>query len=133
MKEALKEAALAFEKKEVPIGAVLVRDGEIIARAHNEVESRKDASAHAELLCLQKAAAQTGNWRLTNTILYSTLEPCPMCAGALILFRVKKLSGVPKIFATEPMAASSIFSRATIRSTLWKPREVCAKKKRQLS
>jgi tRNA(adenine34) deaminase len=88
MAEALKEAEKAFEADEVPIGAVLVHNGLIIARAHNQVESLRDASAHAELLCLRQAAKEIGNWRLTEATLYSTLEPCSMCAGALFSFRI---------------------------------------------
>jgi tRNA(adenine34) deaminase len=91
MREALKEAEKAFEKGEVPIGALLVYEGEIIARAHNEVETLKDASAHAEMLCLKAGARYFDNWRLTGTTLYSTLEPCSMCAGAILLSRVDKL------------------------------------------
>lgn len=91
MEEALVEARLAYSKGEVPIGAVLVHQGEIIARAHNRVEELQDATAHAEMLCLQSAAKKLGNWRLVDTILYCTLEPCAMCAGAMILSRIQKL------------------------------------------
>lgn len=91
MCEALKEAEHAFAEGEVPVGAILVHEGKIIARAHNEVEQRKDASCHAEILCLRAGAAVLGDWRLSDATLYTTLEPCSMCAGALILFRVKKL------------------------------------------
>lgn len=91
MFEALKEAQKAFEKGEVPVGAVLVKNGAIIARGHNQVEAQKDASAHAEMLCLKEGMRALDNWRLNDTILYCTLEPCSMCAGALILARVKML------------------------------------------
>ncbi|MBI2743756.1 MAG: nucleoside deaminase [Chlamydiales bacterium] len=91
MKEALKEAEKAFEKGEVPVGAVLVHDGKIIARAHNEVESQRDASAHAEMLCIKRGAHYLKNWRLEGATLYSTLEPCAMCAGALLLSRIETL------------------------------------------
>ncbi len=91
MKEALKEAEVAFEKGEVPVGAVLVKDGVVIARAHNLVECKQDASCHAEMLCLQKGAAFFNNWRLQGCTLYSTLEPCSMCAGSMYLFRLQKL------------------------------------------
>jgi tRNA(adenine34) deaminase len=98
MKEALVEAKKAFELNEVPVGAVLVYKGEIIARAHNLVESRQDATAHAEVLCLQMAAQRMGNWRLLKTTLYCTLEPCPMCAGAMIHSRVERLVwGAPDV------------------------------------
>ena len=89
MKVALEEARIAFSKDEVPVGAVLVYDGEVIARAHNLVETLQDASAHAELLCLKEGAKILKNWRLLKTTLYTTLEPCSMCAGALILSRVE--------------------------------------------
>lgn len=91
MREALLEAKKAFAIGEVPIGCVLVFNGDIIAKAHNLVEQKKDASAHAELLCLQEGARILGNWRLENTQLYCTLEPCSMCAGAMALFRVQRL------------------------------------------
>lgn len=91
MREALLEAKKAFSKKEVPVGAILVYENRIIAKAHNQVEEFQQASAHAELLCLKEGAKILGNWRLLETTLYSTLEPCIMCAGALILFRVKRI------------------------------------------
>lgn len=91
MKEALKEARKAFEKEEVPIGAVIVRDGKIIAKAHNLRETKKQACAHAEILAIEKACKKIGAWRLENCELYVTLEPCPMCAGAIINSRIKKI------------------------------------------
>lgn len=91
MREALAEAEKAYALGEVPVGAVVVLDGVITGRGHNLREILKDSSAHAELLALREAAAQQGDWRLNNAVLYSTLEPCPMCAGALVQFRVKTL------------------------------------------
>ncbi len=91
MKEALEEADKAFLKGEVPVGAVLVREGKIIARAHNLVETCQDATAHAEILCLREGMRQLNNWRLVGTTLYTTLEPCTLCAGALFLSRVSCL------------------------------------------
>lgn len=91
MLEALKEAWKAYKKEEVPVGAVLVHEGRIISRGHNQVEMLKDATAHAEMLCLTAGEAELENWRLLDTVLYSTIEPCSMCAGALFLTRVKKL------------------------------------------
>lgn len=91
MKMALEEAVKAKECEEVPVGALIVYQGECIARAHNLVESRQDPTAHAEILCLQQAAATLGNWRLSKAILYCTLEPCPMCAGAMINARLGEL------------------------------------------
>ena len=91
MREALKEAKRSLKTNDVPIGAVAVVKGKIIARAHNEKEKRNDATAHAELLCLQKAAKKLGTWRLYEVELYTTLEPCAMCAGAMVLARIKKL------------------------------------------
>lgn len=88
MKQALKEANIAYEKDEVPVGAVLVKDGVIIARGHNLREASSRPSAHAELLAIEAAAAQIGHWRLLDTALYVTLEPCPMCAGAIINARI---------------------------------------------
>lgn len=91
MREALLEAKKAFAIGEVPVGAVLVSNEKIIARSHNRVEQNCDASAHAELICLREGAKVLGNWRLLNTTLYCTLEPCVLCAGAMVLFRIKKL------------------------------------------
>lgn len=88
---ALKEAEKALKTGDIPVGAVAVLDGKVIARARNEKEKRGDATAHAELLCLQKAAKKLGTWRLNTVELYTTLEPCPMCAGAIVLSRIKKL------------------------------------------
>ena len=84
MKEALKEAQKALEKEEVPVGAVIVKDGKIIARAHNTKETQKDATCHAEILAIKKACKKLGAWRLLDCEMYVTLEPCSMCAGALI-------------------------------------------------
>ena len=88
---ALKEAEKAFKKNEVPIGAVAVKNGKIIARAHNLRESLSDPTAHAEILCLRKAAKILGEWRMIGVSLYCTLEPCAMCAGALIHSRTAEL------------------------------------------
>lgn len=91
MKLALDEAAMAPDHGDVPVGAVAVKGGKVIAAAHNERELRGDPTAHAEILTLQSAAAQVGSWRLSGVTLYVTLEPCPMCAGALVAARVRKL------------------------------------------
>jgi len=91
MKEALKEARKAYNKLEVPVGAVIVKDGKIIARAHNLKESKKDTTKHAEILAIQKASKKLNAWRLTDCEMYVTLEPCTMCAGALIQSRLGKL------------------------------------------
>lgn len=91
MGEALEQAQQAFDKGEVPIGAVLVWNHTVIARAHNLVETLKDATAHAEMLCLKQGAQYLDNWRLLGATLYCTLEPCPMCAGAMIQSRLERL------------------------------------------
>lgn len=91
MSEALRQAVRAYEAEEVPIGAVVVREGRIIARAFNQVEMLKDATAHAEMLALTQAEAAVGDWRLTDCDLYVTKEPCPMCAGALVHVRVRRV------------------------------------------
>ena len=91
MHEALAEARLAAEAGEMPVGCVIVRDGAIIARAHNECEALGDATAHAELLAIRRASAACGDWRLNRCTLYVTLEPCPMCAGAFINARLGTL------------------------------------------
>ena len=91
MGDALRQAAKAREAGEVPVGAVIVREGRIIARAFNQVELLKDATAHAEMLALTQAEAIVGDWRLTDCVLYATKEPCPMCAGALVHTRVSRV------------------------------------------
>ena len=91
MAEALKEAALAAEMGEVPIGAVIVRGDEIIAAAHNLVETSKDPTAHADMLAIRQAAERLGGWRLTGCHMYVTVEPCSMCAGAIVWARIEKL------------------------------------------
>jgi tRNA(adenine34) deaminase len=91
MGEALRQAAKAFQREEVPVGAVIVREGRIIARAYNQVELLKDATAHAEMLALTQAEQAVGDWRLTDCTLYVTKEPCPMCAGAMVHVRLARV------------------------------------------
>ena len=91
MNEALKEAKKAYKKLEIPVGAVIVKDGEIIARAHNVKEEKNDATKHAEILAIQKASKKLEKWRLNDCEMYVTLEPCSMCAGAMIQARLKKV------------------------------------------
>ena len=91
MKEALKEAKKAYNKLEVPVGAVIVKDGQIIARAHNLKETKYDTTKHAEILAIQKASKKLNSWRLIDCEMYVTLEPCSMCAGALIQARIRKV------------------------------------------
>lgn len=91
MKQALKEALKAYEKKEVPVGAIIVKDGKIIARAHNVKEEKNDTTKHAEILAISKASKKLQSWRLTDCEMYVTLEPCSMCAGACIQARIKKI------------------------------------------
>ena len=91
MREALAEARLAAAAGEMPVGCVIARDGEIIARAHNECEARGDATAHAELLAIRAASRAVKGWRLSDCALYVTLEPCPMCAGAMVQARLGRL------------------------------------------
>ncbi|MDQ1365185.1 MAG: tRNA(adenine34) deaminase [Acidimicrobiaceae bacterium] len=99
---ALEEAAHGARLGEVPVGAVVVVDGEVVARAHNERELRHDPTAHAEILALRAAGAAVGSWRLTGATLVVTLEPCPMCAGALVAARIGRL-----VFgATDPKAGA---------------------------
>ncbi|MEI7731238.1 MAG: tRNA adenosine(34) deaminase TadA [Verrucomicrobiota bacterium] len=91
MGEALRQATKAFEAEEVPVGAVIVREGRIIARAWNQVELLKDATAHAEMLALTQAQERMGDWRLTDCTLYVTKEPCAMCAGAIVHTRLAQV------------------------------------------
>src|SRR5438876_12347777 len=91
MREALRQAHKAYAADEIPIGAVVMREGKIIARAHNQVELLKDATAHAEMLALTAAEEAVGDWRLTDCDLYVTKEPCLMCAGALVHTRIRRV------------------------------------------
>jgi len=107
MGKALAQAANAGRRGEVPIGAVLVRDGVVIGRGYNLREGKQDPCAHAELLAIRQAAKRLGAWRLTGTTLYVTLEPCPMCMGAIILARVERL--VFGCFDPKAGAAGSLY------------------------
>jgi tRNA(adenine34) deaminase len=91
MRLALREAERALEHEDVPIGAVVMRGGEVLAAAHNERELRGDPTAHAEIIALREAARATGGWRVLDAVLYVTLEPCAMCAGAVVLARVPRV------------------------------------------
>ena len=91
MKEALKEAKKAYDKLEIPVGAVIIKQGKIIARAHNLKETKQLVTAHAEILAIQKASKKLNNWRLMDCDLYVTLEPCEMCMGAIISSRIKNI------------------------------------------
>jgi tRNA(adenine34) deaminase len=103
MRLALREAERALEHDDVPIGAVVVHDGEVLAAAGNERELRGDPTAHAELLALREAAAKLGGWRVPDSVLYVTLEPCVMCSGAIVLARVPRV-----VFgATDPKAGAA--------------------------
>jgi tRNA(adenine34) deaminase len=107
MRLALREAARALDHEDVPIGALVVRDGEVIGSGHNEREVRADPTAHAEMIALREAARAIGSWRVLDAVLYVTLEPCAMCAGAIVLARVPRI-----VFgATDPKAgaAGSVF------------------------
>ena len=91
MKEALAEAKKAAAAGEVPVGAVIVKDGEIVGRGHNETETAKDPTAHAEMIAIRQAAKNLGGWRLTDCTMYVTTEPCSMCAGAIVWSRISRL------------------------------------------
>ena len=105
MNQALNEAKNAARAGEVPVGAVLVQNGQIVARAGNRRETEKDALAHAEMLCIREACGKLGSWRLENCTLYVTLEPCPMCAGAVISARIPRV-----VFACKDAKAGSFGS-----------------------
>jgi tRNA(adenine34) deaminase len=103
MRLALREAERALEHDDVPVGAVLVHEGEVAGAGHNERELRQDPSAHAEMLAIREAAHALGSWRLLDTVLYVTLEPCSMCAGAIVLARVPRV-----VYATtDPKAGAA--------------------------
>jgi len=91
MQEALREAQLAFDKGEIPVGAVIVKDGRIVGRGHNTTESDKDPTCHAEISAIRDASRNLGGWRLFGCHMYVTTEPCAMCAGAIVLARIDKL------------------------------------------
>lgn len=91
MQEAIKEAKKAAEKLEVPVGCIIVKDGKIIARGHNQKETKEDTTKHAEMIAIQKASKKLKAWRLLDCEMYVTLEPCSMCAGAMIQSRIKKV------------------------------------------
>lgn len=91
MKQAIKQAQKAYEQEEIPVGAVIVKDNKIIARAYNKKEQKQDTTNHAEIIAIQKASKKLKTWRLTDCKMYVTLEPCSMCAGALIQARLKKV------------------------------------------
>ena len=105
MQLALEEARTAIEHADVPVGAVGVVDGKVIASAHNEREVRRDPTAHAEILLLKRAAEHLGDWRLSGLSVYVTVEPCPMCAGALIAARVPRL-----VYGTPDPRAGAAYS-----------------------
>lgn len=108
MGEALKEAKKGFDKGEVPVGSVIVYKNRIIAKAHNQIEMLKDATAHAEILSITQASSFLENWRLVGATIYVTNEPCPMCAGAMVNSRIKRLVyGVPD---NEMGAAGSVMN-----------------------
>lgn len=100
MKKAVELARTAFDKGEVPVGAVVVREGEVIGEGYNQTEGRNDPTAHAEILAIKEAARKLKNWRLTGCTLYTTKEPCPMCAGAIYQARLSKL-----VFGTNDLKA----------------------------
>ena len=103
MRLALREAELALEHDDVPVGAVVICDGEVIGAAHNEREIRQDPTAHAEMLALRQAARAVGSWRVLDAVLYVTLEPCAMCAGAIVLSRIPRV-----VYATsDPKAGAA--------------------------
>ncbi len=112
MKEALKEAHFAYKKGEVPVGAVIVKDGKVIGRGHNLRENLGDPTAHAEILAIREAAKVVGNWRLEDSILYVTLEPCIMCAGAIVLSRIAKV-----VFGASDPKMGAVISKLRVFDT----------------
>ncbi len=115
MGEALRQAVRAYQDGEVPVGCVVVRGGRIIARAHNQVERLKDATAHAEMLALTQAQQQVGDWRLTDCTLFVTKEPCPMCAGAMVHVRCERVVfGAPDVKAGAAGGAMNVLQFPTL-------------------
>jgi len=111
--EALQEARAALDEGEVPVGALIVRGEEVLARAHNEREALSDPTAHAEILAIRRAARRTGDWRLSGTTLIVTLEPCIMCAGAILEARISRVVfGAPDSVRGAAGSMANLFSRA---------------------
>ena len=104
MREALKEARIAYDMDEVPVGAVIVQDGRIVGRGHNTTETDKDPSCHAEMNAIRSAAKALGGWRLPRCSMYVTVEPCSMCSGAIVLARIEELY----IGTTDPKAGACV-------------------------
>ena len=111
MKIALDEAQKAFKNGEVPIGAVLVRDGKVIAKAHNVREKKQNALLHAEIICINKACKKLHSWRLENCEMFVTLEPCPMCAGAIVNARLSRVT-----FASEEKTSNDHLCEKILKS-----------------
>ena len=111
MREALLEAKFAKEEKEVPVGAVVVQASKIIGRGHNRVETLKDPTAHAEIIAMTSASNTLGDWRLNKSTLYVTLEPCPMCAGAILISRIKRC-----VFGAKDASLGSLGTVYSIKS-----------------
>lgn len=109
MREALKEAAKAARRGEVPVGAVVVKDGRVVGRGHNKTERGHSALLHAEMVALKRASARLKSWRLTGCDLYVTLEPCTMCAGAIVLSRIRDL-----VYGTTDPKAGAVHSTARV-------------------
>jgi len=117
MEQAFREAEKAFQKKEVPVGAVIIADGKIIGRGYNMVETLQDPTAHAEIIAITAAANSQNSWRLDDSILYVTKEPCPMCAGAIFLSRIPNVvygAGDPRMGACG--SAENVLQNARLRS-----------------
>jgi tRNA(adenine34) deaminase len=126
MREALRQAAKAYEAGEVPVGAVIVREGHVIARAFNQVELLKDATAHAEMLALTQAEEVVGDWRLTDCTLYVTKEPCPMCAGAIVHTRLARVVfGASDLKAGAAGSALNLLQFPTLNHRCEITRSVC--------
>lgn len=114
MRQALQQALLAFKAGEVPVGAIMVRAQTVIGRAYNQVELLKDPTAHAEMIAITQAASAIGDWRLTDTILYVTKEPCPMCAGAINLARIPRV-----VFgASDPQSTGTLNAAEIVHGVL---------------
>ena len=127
MQAAIAEARLAEAKGEVPVGAVIVHEGQVIGRGHNERESSQDPTTHAEMIAIREAAQALGSWRLIDTALYVTLEPCPMCAGALVNARVPRVvwgCDDPKAGATRTLynIGTTTASQPPVRMCAGRPR-----------
>lgn len=133
MKIALNEAEKSYNENEVPVGCVIVKDGSVLAKAHNKKEKQKSCLKHAEIIAIEKAIKKIGNWRLDNCIIYVTMEPCPMCASLIQQSRMKKVYiGVENLDKNNKTIINMIFSSSNINKAVITEYGLCAEESKIL-